>query len=56
MNTAVAAAAIPASMKTGKSLQEQYVLSIFMWEAPLCGHWEATATCVQVVVVLQLLV
>lgn len=54
MNTAAAAGAVPASMKTSKSLQEQYVLSIFTWEAPVCGHWEATATCMQVVVVLQL--
>lgn len=54
MYTVVAAAAVPASMKTGKSLPEHYVLSVFTWEAPVCRCWKATATYVQVV--LQLLV
>lgn len=52
MYTAVAAAAVSASMKTGKPLQERYVLSIFTQEAPVCRCWEAIATCVQVAVVL----
>lgn len=54
MYIAMAAAVVPASVKTGKSLQEHYVLSIFMWEAPVCRHWKAMATYMQVVVVLQL--
>lgn len=42
--TGMAATVIPASMKTCKSLQEHYVLSIFMWEAAVCRPWKAGAT------------